>query len=175
MSARRGSGRFGATPVSTQALRFWYMSPRVPSIGSTIRQNFALSRVRPNGNTVRAAGEPFRDEHDPTECVRLGAQHLEQYGFAHLVDGVNRVATLVTDDAAELVLRLAVRAKRVQHLLADPPVEPLHDGQGPSAPSRRPPSAPRARPFLPRSILTKDVARLARALPACRALSPAVP
>ena len=37
MSLRRVSGpRFGATPVSTQALRFWYMTPRVPSIGSTM-------------------------------------------------------------------------------------------------------------------------------------------
>ena len=59
MSLRRVSGpRFGATPVSTQALRFWYMIARVPSIGSTMIRHRASSSRVPRGSTTRPPSMP---------------------------------------------------------------------------------------------------------------------
>ena len=56
--------RLGATPVSTHALRFWYIRPRVPSIGSTMIHQSADASSRPLGIAAAAARQPLRDEHE---------------------------------------------------------------------------------------------------------------
>jgi hypothetical protein len=51
--------RLGATAVSIHALRFWYMRPRVPSIGSTMMQQSADASSAPAGRHGVPRGAPL--------------------------------------------------------------------------------------------------------------------
>src|SRR6266576_3248689 len=98
MSDRRVSApRFGATPVSTQALRFWYIRPRVPSSGSTSSRQRQSPSLAPCGRTSEPPGMPsaIRSEEHTSELqsrrdlvcrLVLEKKKIEAHGGDLMVD-----------------------------------------------------------------------------------------
>ena len=79
--------RFGATPVRIQALRFWYISPRVPSIGSTMMRQVAACSSIVSGKAPLPARHPFGNEHERLLALRGRGEPFDDL----LADGVDRV------------------------------------------------------------------------------------
>ena len=97
-SRPRGSAR---PPVSTHALRFWYMRPRVPSIGSTMKPPGRLDRAGLRGSTTLSAGNALGHEHECRRSPRARASSSRrEQRLAHPVDGVDGVAGPVVRDVA---------------------------------------------------------------------------
>jgi len=68
--ACKGQDR-GATPVRIQAGRFWYITPRVPSIGSTMMTHRAVFRSAPSGTTTSPPGSPSATSSTGSSCVAI--------------------------------------------------------------------------------------------------------
>ena len=89
-----------ATPVRIQAGRFWYIRPRVPSIGSTMMTHRARLSVGACRHDDLAAGQPLgHQQHRPLRASRSSADLCDEHLLGHAVDRVDRVALCFGRDA----------------------------------------------------------------------------
>ncbi len=86
------SPRFGATPVRIQALRFWYMRPRVPSMGSTITRKRAADSAVPRGRVKPPPARPSAIRTSGLRGAISRSKKSTRHFLAHPIDGVDRVA-----------------------------------------------------------------------------------
>ena len=107
----------GATPVRIQADRFWYIRPRVPSIGSTMTTISASRSSIPDGSRRRPSWPSPSAMSRHGHSAASAREPVEQHPLRDAIDGVDLVARLLPRRGGHLVGR-RLRA-RGDDLVAD--------------------------------------------------------